>query len=134
MGFGDGQKTGDRKTGDGTFPISAMKTAIVLGREKAAASNRLRQRQERAAVGSRHSAKATATADWGFGSAAYSICLPPAKPRAIGQLLIVTPIGRREIACVHWSLVRQRVDALQMLDLGDGLLRFHLLPSSDQRR
>lgn len=72
---------------------------------------------------------------WRLWTAADAVCLPKAKPRAIGVPRIVPPIGSREVACCQRSGVRQGEHALQQFDLGNGPLRIHLLSIiHDERR
>jgi hypothetical protein len=63
--------------------------------------------------------------DWGLGSATDAVPLPKPKPRAVGLLLIVSPIRSREIACAQRSRVGHHEDALQPLDFSNGLLGVH---------
>jgi hypothetical protein len=44
---------------------------------------------------------------WGLGAAANSIPLPEAKPRAVGELLVMPPISSREVACAERPNIRR---------------------------
>ena len=57
---------------------------------------------------------------------AAAVCgLSQPKPRAMREPVIVPSIGSREVALAQRSGVRQREDALQPLDFGNGLVNVH---------
>jgi hypothetical protein len=58
-------------------------------------------------------------------SAADAIALPQTEPRAMGEHLIVPPIGSRNVRCAQRSAVRHCQDALKPLDLGNDSFNFH---------
>jgi hypothetical protein len=51
-------------------------------------------------------------------SATDAIALPEPKPRAVGELIIVSSIRSREVAFSQRSAIGHREDALQLLDFG----------------
>lgn len=67
----------------------------------------------------------TESEDRRLGPAADSIVLPESKPRAMGELLVVLPIGSREVACAQRSGVPLREEALQPLDVINGPFNIH---------
>jgi hypothetical protein len=71
---------------------------------------------------------------WDLGAAADAVLLPEAKPRAMGEQVVVPSICGRDVACVQRPHVRCGVDALQPLDLGNGPLGVHPSQYLPERR
>src|SRR5215469_16601867 len=64
-------------------------------------------------------------------AATHSVALPELKPGAMCQPLIVSSIGRLEVARPQWPAVRHDEHAFQPLDFGNRLLGIH--PSQSSR-
>lgn len=63
----------------------------------------------------------------GLTAATETIVLPKFEPGTMGELLIVLAIGSRDVAGAERTSVGNGENALQQLDLGNGLFRFHPL-------
>lgn len=68
----------------------------------------------------------------GLSPATHSVALPEPKPGTMCQPLIVSSIGRREVAPAQWPAVRHDEHAFQPLNFGNRLLRIHPPQSSRQ--
>src|SRR5215469_1466841 len=66
----------------------------------------------------------------GFSTATHSVALPELKPGTMCQPLIVSSIGRLEVARPQWPAVRHDEHAFQPLDFGNPLLGIHPPQSS----
>ncbi len=70
---------------------------------------------------------------FGVGSAAKSVTLPESKPGALGELLIVPPIRRRNVACGEWPDIRRFEHFLYLLDVTNDALDVHVSQSSRKK-
>ena len=66
-----------------------------------------------------------------FSSAANSITLPRAKPRAMREHFVVSPIHCRQVDRAQRSRVQHCEDALKALDFGNSPLGVHSVPLSN---